>query len=276
MGGGHWRMGIDIQPAQLIAVALSARRDGIQLRGWWRLPLTAAPDRDGLSSSLPAALAALRARLPRRLSVRTAFPAERAIRDTLPGSALPLSPWQRHRLLLAQGERQLMLPAHQLACDFAPAPEGGGRWQVCAVHRAQRDRWRALFDGAGLPLQRLTLAPCALRRLARLAGESSAAPLIYGDGRRFCWIAPWGSPLQYGFVSLADGPETACAQAVAALPPGVTEGVAPLRCGSDSGSRGWSGLRAVRHLVSPLPADPAAFCLALGLALMPESPPWMT
>ncbi|WLJ43294.1 hypothetical protein Q8004_16065 [Edwardsiella piscicida] len=61
MGGGHWRMGIDIQPAQLIAVALSARRDGIQLRGWWRLPLTAAPDRDGLSSSLPAALAALRA-----------------------------------------------------------------------------------------------------------------------------------------------------------------------------------------------------------------------
>ncbi|MDA6076679.1 hypothetical protein O0544_09380 [Edwardsiella anguillarum] len=53
MGSGHWRLGIDIQPAQLIAVALSARRDGIQLRGWWRLPLTADPDRDGLSPRCP-------------------------------------------------------------------------------------------------------------------------------------------------------------------------------------------------------------------------------
>nr|WP_252860711.1 hypothetical protein [Edwardsiella ictaluri] len=76
MGGGHWRLGIDIQPAQLVAVALSARRDGIQLRGWWRLPLTVDPDRDGLSPSLPATLTTLRARLPRRLSVRAAFPAE--------------------------------------------------------------------------------------------------------------------------------------------------------------------------------------------------------
>ncbi|WFN97487.1 hypothetical protein MAY91_05440 [Edwardsiella ictaluri] len=56
----------------------------------------------------------------------------------------------------------------------------------------------------------------------------------------------------------------------------MADGVAPLHCGSDSGHRGWSGLRAVRHLVSPLPADPAAFCLALGLAVMPESPLWMT
>ncbi|WFN97488.1 hypothetical protein MAY91_05445 [Edwardsiella ictaluri] len=145
MGGGHWRLGIDIQPAQLVAVALSARRDGIQLRGWWRLPLTVDPDRDGLSPSLPATLTTLRARLPRRLSVRAAFPAERAIRDMLPGSTLPLTPWQRHRLLLAQGERQLMLPAHQLACDFAPAPEGGRALAgVCRAPRAARSVVRAV------------------------------------------------------------------------------------------------------------------------------------
>lgn len=164
MGSGHWRLGIDIQPAQLIAVALSARRDGIQLRGWWRLPLTADPDRDGLSPSLPAALAALRARLPRRLSVRAAFPAERAIRDTLAGSALPLTPWQRHRLLLAQGERQLMLPAHQMVCDFAPAPEGGRALAgVCRAPRAARSVVRAVrqrgFTAAALNAGALRAAP---------------------------------------------------------------------------------------------------------------------
>ncbi|WP_392404964.1 hypothetical protein [Edwardsiella piscicida] len=86
MGGGHWRMGIDIQPAQLIAVALSARRDGIQLRGWWRLPLTAAPDRDGLSPSLPAALAALRASL---VTLAAASPAAGAGRAPADASRAP-------------------------------------------------------------------------------------------------------------------------------------------------------------------------------------------
>ncbi|SPW32358.1 Uncharacterised protein [Edwardsiella tarda] len=36
---GRWLLGIDIQPHQLIAVALVRRRDGDQLRGWWHFPL---------------------------------------------------------------------------------------------------------------------------------------------------------------------------------------------------------------------------------------------
>lgn len=273
MVGGRWFLGIDIQPRQLVAVALSARRDGFQLRGWWQFPLAVPPGQDGISPALPAALAALRARLPHRLSVRSAFPAGQAIRDTLPGSTLPLSPWQRHGLLLAQSERQLMLPGHELACDFAPDPAGGGRWQLCAIRRAQRDRWCELFERASLPLQRLTLAPCALRRLARLAGESPEAPLIHCDGQRFGWITPWGMPLQYGFVPIAAGVETACAHALDGCAP-TALAPAPLLCGCDCGRRGWSGFTALRHLSSPLPSEPALFCLALGLALMTESPTW--
>lgn len=45
---GRWLLGIDIQPHQLIAVALVRRRDGDQLRGWWHFPL-----RGGYAYAIP-------------------------------------------------------------------------------------------------------------------------------------------------------------------------------------------------------------------------------
>ena len=89
---GRWLLGIDIQPHQLIAVALVRRRDGEQLRGWWHFPLRGEATPTRFPADLPQALSALRARLPRRLSVRTAFPVEQANCQTQPGTPPALTP----------------------------------------------------------------------------------------------------------------------------------------------------------------------------------------
>ncbi|XEH07243.1 pilus assembly protein PilM [Edwardsiella tarda] len=217
---GRWLLGIDIQPHQLIAVALVRRRDGDQLRGWWHFPLRGEATPTRFPADLPQALSALRARLPRRLSVRTAFPVEQAICHTLPGTPPALTPLQQQTWLWAQSERRLMLPASELACDFTRVADSTGSWQVCAIRRTQRDAWCALFAQAGLVLRRLTLLPCALRTLARLVGEAPTVPLIHGDGQRFCWIAPWGQPLQYGCIPCEAGLAAASAAWEAAAPSG--------------------------------------------------------
>ncbi|XEH56651.1 hypothetical protein NMD70_01255 [Edwardsiella tarda] len=113
-----------------------------------------------------------------------------------------------------------MLPASELACDFTRVADSTGSWQVCAIRRTQRDAWCALFAQAGLVLRRLTLLPCALRTLARLVGEAPTVPLIHGDGQRFCWIAPWGQPLQYGCIPCEAGLAAASAAWEAAAPSG--------------------------------------------------------
>ncbi|AOV95675.1 pilus assembly protein PilM [Edwardsiella hoshinae] len=272
MGCSRWSLGIDIQPHQLMAVALARRRDGFQLRGWWRFPLLGA-DPVRLPADLPQVLSALRTRLPHRLSVRAAFPVEQAIRHTLPGSGQKLTPAQHQAWLLAQSERQLMLPASELACDFARLSGTTGQWQVCAIRRTQRDAWCAAFAQAGLALQRLTLMPCALRTLARLAGEAPTVPLIHSDGQRFCWIAPWGQPLQYGCIPCAAGLAAASAAWHEAVPSGEAA-PAPLLCGDGYGRAGWSPFSLLRHRSSPLPSEPALFCVALGLASMAEEQPW--
>lgn len=270
---GRWLLGIDTQPHQLIAVALVRRRDGDQLRGWWHFPLRGEATPTRFPADLPQALSALRARLPRRLSVRTAFPVEQAICHTLPGTSPALTPLQQQTWLRAQSERRLMLPASELACDFTRVADSTGSWQVCAIRRTQRDAWCALFAQAGLVLRRLTLLPCALRTLARLVGEAPTVPLIHGDGQRFCWIAPWGQPLQYGCIPCEAGLAAASAAWEAAAPSGE-ESPPPLLCGHGCGQTGWDPFSLLRHRSAPLPREPAQCCVALGLALMVETPQW--
>lgn len=165
-----------------------------------------------------------------------------------------------------------MLPASELACDFTRVADSTGSWQVCAIRRTQRDAWCALFAQAGLVLRRLTLLPCALRTLARLVGEAPTVPLIHGDGQRFCWIAPWGQPLQYGCIPCEAGWRQLAPlgrrrrRRVRNLPAlTVWSRMWPDRLGSFS---------LLRHRSAPLPREPAQCCVALGLALMAETPQW--
>ncbi|WP_025244042.1 hypothetical protein [Candidatus Sodalis pierantonius] len=70
MAFDRWRIGMDIEPDVLRALALSRERTQWCCRGWWQFPLPMGRDAQGDPCPVAATVDALRRQLPRRLSVR--------------------------------------------------------------------------------------------------------------------------------------------------------------------------------------------------------------
>lgn len=184
MAFDRWRIGMDMAPDVLRALALS--RDGAQwrCRGWWQFPLPMARDAQGDPCPMAGTAEALRRwrrQLPRRLSVRLC----------LTGLPVTLT-------------RLPSLPA-ALAWDWCLDAAHPERVLVVSARLSALLPWRRCLRAAGLPVHRLDIAAAALRRMARACGRHPALPLVHQCVSGAYHVAPLAQPLWLTHIEQRNG-----------------------------------------------------------------------
>ncbi|WP_406703665.1 hypothetical protein [Sodalis sp.] len=172
MAFDRWRIGMDIEPDVLRALALSRERTQWRCRGWWQFPLPMGRDEQGDPCPVAATVDALRRW---RLSVRlcltglpvtlTRLPApDRRLGESACGwyletqlrrrlQSLPASLAWDWCLDATQPGRVLVVSARVAACHYTciepgPVPEGGDLWSPFDALRPSVER---LFASGAMP-----------------------------------------------------------------------------------------------------------------------------
>ncbi|WP_129543431.1 pilus assembly protein PilM [Serratia sp. 1D1416] len=273
-----WQVGLDIQNNGVRALAAQRRRNGWQLRHWWQHRLPQAVLRDGClepSESLIQALRQWRVQLPRHISLRIALPAQRVLQQRMPQPDARLKEPERDDYISRHGLKQFPLAGQTLVLDYRAAPPDAAALLLTAARRLELQQWLHCLRQADLQPQAVDITPCALRVMATAAGLPAAAGLLHRLEHEWLWVAPGGGAFAYGVLSA--GEPDGLMQALRALQAaGAPRADLPVCYSSvlddapPPGCLAWSPLSAFRQLRPPLPAQPAAFVLAGGLALRQE------
>lgn len=278
----NWQVGLDIQNGYMRALAVQRRRRGWQLRQWWQIPLPADTLRDGSlqhSDALCDALTQWRRALPRRLSLRVGFPAQRVLQQRMAAPDKRLSEPERGWYIDHQAARQFPIGRESLVLDYRSEPQSPGSLLITAAKRDEVTQWNQCLHRAGLRPDVLDIVPCALRTMAQLAGVASDSLLLHClDANHWLWVSPLSQPLSFGVI-----PKEAVVH---------TEDI--ITCVSNhyhgdvgdevyySGEGGedippsahpltlWSPFAILHQAYPPLPQYPSQFVVAGGLALRAE------
>ncbi|MGY2797722.1 pilus assembly protein HofM [Ewingella americana] len=196
------------------------------------------------------------------------------MQHSLPFPDARLSGAARSAFILASGAKHFPLSVEQLVMDYRAAPMDAQNIIVTAARREEMQQWQRFLAESHLVPEVVELAPCALQLAASCAGESSDKLLLHRLDEGWLWVSPHGLPFQFGvfdaqevkdisqLASLAKEQYRAvklCDEEMLFSSSRVEE--LPLGVGA------WSPFRALTQLSPPLPANPAAFALAMGLAL---------
>lgn len=181
MAFDRWRIGMDIEPDVLRALALSRERTQWRCRGWWQFPLPMGRDAQGDPCPVAATVDALRRwrrQLPRRLSVRLCLTGLPVTLTRLPAPDRRLGESACGWYLETQLRRRLpSLPA-ALAWDWCLDATQPGRVLVVSARLA--------------PLS-------ARRRFARACALNPALPLVHRCVSGAYHVAPLAQPLDFAF-----------------------------------------------------------------------------
>jgi pilus assembly protein HofM len=273
-----WQIGLDIQSNGFRALAAQHRRGGWQLRHWWQQTLPQRVLRDGYieqSEILITSLHQWRSRLPRQISLRIALPAQRVLQHSLPLPDYRLHEPVRHDYITTQGLKQFPLDSQTLAMDYRVAPSNTHQLLLTAARQQELQQWLNCLQQADLQPQVIDITPCALCAMAAFAGLSPEVGLLHRLEHEWLWVAPRNTPFAYGVLPVSEfgGASQALAALRVACPvlgekevyySSVLDESAPV------GTIPWSPFTAFSRLSPPLPAQPAAFVLAGGLALRRE------
>ncbi|MGM3173378.1 type IV pilus biogenesis protein PilM [Dickeya lacustris] len=275
-----WQVGLDIQHDMVRALAVQRRRHGWQLRDWWQLPL---PDETLRGASLhhPEALCTVlrqwRKGLPRYISLRVGFPASRVLLQRLAIPDPRLREPYRGGYIRSRMAQLLPVGVEDIALDYRPDPQAPESLLVIAARQTELNAWLHCLTQAGLRADSVDITPCALRCMAAFAGLAQDRLLIHRVSDHWLWVSPLNEPLAFGTLhsdEIAD--ESTLLTAVnaryqqsewrdaylsATREPPMQQGT--------SGLLDWSVLGAF-HIHPPLPANPAAFAIAAGLAVRAE------
>ena len=272
-----WQVGLDIQAGFARAIAVQRRHYGWQLRQWWEHPLPPLSLRGGIlheTTALSAILSNWRRTLPVKISLRICLPAHRVMQHSLPLPDARLSGAARSAFTLASGAKHFPLSVEQLVMDYRAAPMDAQNIIVTAARREEMQQWQRFLAESHLVPEVVELAPCALQLAASCAGESADKLLLHRLDEGWLWVSPHGLPFQFGVF---DAQEVKDISQLAGL--AKEQYRAAKLCDEEmlfSSSRveelplgvgAWSPFRALTQLSPPLPANPAAFALAMGLAL---------
>ncbi|AYC20888.1 hypothetical protein DZA65_04045 [Dickeya dianthicola] len=291
-----WQVGLDIQNGFMRALAVQRRRHGWQLRHWWQLPLPSGTLSGG-SLHHPAALCTVlrqwRQELPRFVSLRLGFPASRVLQQRL---ALPdrrLREPQRGEYIGKMAAKVLPVSGDDLALDYRPDPQTPNRLLVTAARQTELHVWLDCLRDAGLQPDAVDITPCALRCMAAQAGLATDRLLLHRFDDHWLWVAPLGEPLAFGtfypddiypdnMTSRSDGGATTpdvlkyvstCYQNNASHQAYFSASAPEYMQQVPATLIPWSPLSAFDRQQPPLPAFPAAFAIAGGLAIRPEDTP---
>ncbi|MGP4142792.1 MAG: hypothetical protein ACTXOH_19445 [Sodalis sp. (in: enterobacteria)] len=287
MAFDRWRIGMDIEPDVLRALALSRERTQWRCRGWWQFPLPMGRDAQGDPCPVAATVDALRRwrrQLPRRLSVRLCLTGLPVTLTRLPAPDRRLGESACGWYLETQLRRRLpSLPA-SLAWDWCLDATQPGRVLVVSARLAPLLPWRRCLRAAGLPAQRLDIPAAALRRAARACALNPALPLVHRCVSGAYHVAPLAQPLDFAFdvgavaacyyTCIEPGPVPQGGELWSpfdALRPSVERLFAS---GSMPRGRRWPRAASADRKPVALPDWPAAWVIAAGLALAPDERLW--
>lgn len=281
----YWQVGLDIQMEAIRALAVIRRRNGWQLRYWWHQVLPSGVLREGILHQpdiLSEQLKLLRKQLPRHISLRIALPAQRILQHTIHVPNRRLREPERDGFIKASASRLFPVNSQALALDYCRETVASSELLITAARQSEVQQWQACLEQAGLSSQVIDIAPCALRYMATAAGLSGPYWLVHRLANEWLWVSSSDMPFHSGVVAI----ETECRtqendiRLLSALLAqlnmrGAGEDGAPLPVYYSSvvkeslpeNTRSWSPLTAFAHYQPPLPALPAAFTLAGGLAV---------
>ncbi|SLM64897.1 MULTISPECIES: type IV pilus biogenesis protein PilM [Dickeya] len=278
-----WQVGLDIQNNMVRALAVQRRRHGWQLRHWWQLPL---PDDTLRGASLhhPEALCTVlrqwRQELPRYISLRLGFPASRVLQQRLAMPDSRLREPYRGGYIRSRMAQLLPVGIEDVALDYRPDPQAPESLLVIAARQTELNAWLHCLMAAGLYADIVEITPCALRCMAACAGLAPNRLLLHRFDDHWLWVSPLEAPLAFGTLhpeELADE-STRLATINARYQQGAaydaylsasTPQAVPV---ASPAILDWPVLSAFR-VHPPLPAFPAAFAIAAGLAVRPEDTP---
>ncbi|PWC24914.1 MULTISPECIES: pilus assembly protein PilM [Brenneria] len=276
-----WRVGLDIQNGFMRALAVQRRRHGWQLRCWWQFPLPDDTLRAGSlhhTAALCETLLQWRRLLPRHISLRVGFPAQRVLQQYLPAPDSRLQEPERNEYIQAMAARKLPVSSDLLSIDYRQDPHTPGSLLITAARRPELHSWLECLRTADLHPDVVEVSTCAIRCMARSAGLEHRLLLLHRLADGWLWISPLSDAFQFGVIHPDE-----------LLPDGDIFSLVSTRYPKAShdavyysstlpelaGNRPdvlipWSPLAAFDQMQPPLPDFPPAFVIAGGLALRPE------
>lgn len=279
MAFSNWQVGLSFENGGVWALAVQRRRQGWQLRHWWHYRQSEHAETG--DDTLPAAgldphLKALRRQLPRRISLRVCLPEKDIMHQRMAAPDRRLGEPEREWLVSAQARRHFSGGQEPLLFDYRHDPSSSNSLLVTAARRTMVAQWLSCLERAGFIPDVLEIAPCALRCMAGCARLSPDRLLIHAAKIGWHWVSALSRPLEFGFISSVEAPSLPEARALVARrhtscssldEPVYLSGDAS---GADpSQALSWSPFSALWQASPPMPAQPAAFVIAGGLAIRP-------
>lgn len=268
-----WQIGLDIQNKQLCALGIQRRREGWQLRHWWRQPLPPDALRNGVlqsSATLLARLQQWRKQLPQRISLRVGLPPQLALQRplTLPNQSLREPELSRY--VHAAARRIFPIEPDALTLDYRPLDNDEKQLCVTAARRTVIEQWLEPLQQAGFFPDVFELTPMALAVVVRAARLPTGSVMVHHPGDHWLWHVQGGEAESGGSCScdeIADFPQLRQRYFSSASDIWFS---AASDIAAPAGTRAFSPLALLQHKQPPLPQYDEAFTLALGLALRRE------
>ncbi len=275
-----WQVGLAIENDTLSALALQPRRRGWQLRHWWRHRLPdqrPAGDSTAPQAGLSDVLRAWRKQLPSSISLRVSLPMHLISQRRMAAPDKRLGEPERGWFIAARAGRHFTRADEPLLLDYRSDPLLPDTLLVTAARKEAAAQWLSCLNDAGLAPQVLDIMPCALRYMAREAGLASDRLLIHAGSRGWFWVSPLAQALEFGFIP-ADQPGNlshVCRFISRRYPSLAPFGNRPYfssetRMAAPDGTVPWSPFTALWQVCPPIPAWPAAYVVAGGLAVRRE------
>ncbi len=264
-----WQVGLDIQNGQICALAIQRRRNGWQLRHWWRHALPHDTLTNGLVQRPEPVIALLqhwRRQLPYRLSLRVGFPPQLVLQRSVELPGTQLREPERSNYITAAARRFFPIEPETLALDYRAAEGNNGQlWLTAARHEAVQS-WQHCFRQAKLQPDIFELTPAALRALAQGLQLNPASALVHRLTDHWLWF-PAGQ--QTGWCAVEEAPDFAALRC--RYLPDTTDFYYSSAVDTDlpDNTKRLNPLDAFAFKQLPLPLSTSEFALAAGLALRP-------
>ncbi len=264
-----WQVGLDIQNGQICALAIQRRRNGWQLRHWWRHALPHDTLTNGLVQRPEPVIALLqlwRRQLPHHISLRVGFPPQRVLQRAVELPRTQLREPERSNYITAAARRFFPFEPETLALDYREAEENRGQlWLTAARHEAL-ESWQYCLQQAKLQPDIFELTPAALRALALSLPLPPDATLVHRLADHWLWFP---AQQQAGWCAVEEAPDFAALRS--RYLPDITDFYysSALDDPLPDKAQPLNPLEAFVFKQLPLPLLTGAFALAAGLALRP-------
>lgn len=274
-----WNLGLEIQPHQIIAIAVQKKRYGWQLRGWWLMTLSQPVyNQQGLClpELLTQYLMQLRKNLPDKLSVRMTLPNHLILQQSFPLPEQLSSQQDLQWYVESSINKTFPLSLNELKIDYRPYRKNTGNIVlVTATKREQLKHWLNVLKSANLMPDVIEIEASVLQHIAHHAGVPENTLLLHKAANYDLLIAPHEH--DFYFEQVPHNHELTIENKhllIAHYSQITQQTVQHIGLSGDIQSNTidhdfhiWSPFAAITQLTAPLPHNPSLFSVSCGLAI---------